>query len=199
MRPNSKLVKCLYLQGAGFPYLWDKGVWRYLRMANTGWFSPFLFVCHKKKIIMGYKFLRFFGALIAVNVFIFSVEIFHLLCMIAICEFLEDFSWRSLYTFDTLKGIIIPIAWVIFYLSILGIAKLVRGSKIIATLPIISFVIAAINLFIKLFIYPNAAMMDKFNSDIWYYLLSITTYLVIIGWFTFCSIGMFTYKESNEY
>ena len=54
MRPNSKLVKCLYLQGAGFPYLWDKGVWRYLRMANTGWFSPFLFVCRKKNLIMPY-------------------------------------------------------------------------------------------------------------------------------------------------
>ena len=44
MCPNSKLVKCLYLVGAGFSYLFDETS----ECANTGLFAPFLFVCAVK-------------------------------------------------------------------------------------------------------------------------------------------------------
>lgn len=142
---------------------------------------------------MGYKILRFFGALIVVNVFIYLVQLFHLFCMIGLIEFFEHFSWRSLFTFDIVRGFIIPIAWAIFYGIVMGIAWLVRGSKIIAALPLISFVIAAINLFIKLFISPT----DEIEPNFWYYIVSVTTYLVVIGWFVFCSIGMLAFEEKH--
>lgn len=146
---------------------------------------------------MGYKILRFFGALIAVNVFIYLVELFHLFCMVGLIDFVEHFSWRSLFRLDIIRGLVIPIAWFIFYWISIGIAWLVRGSKIIATPPLIFFVIAAIALFIKLFISPTNVIFEEVDSTSWYYTVSVIAYLVIIGWFIFCSIAMFAFKDEN--
>lgn len=151
----------------------------------------------QKELIMGYKILRFFGALLAVNAFIYLVELFHLFCMVGLIEFFENFSWRSLFTLGIIRGFVIPIAWIIFYGISIGIAWLVRGSRIIAALPLISFVIAAIALFIKLFISPSNVVLDEVDSESWYYIASVIAYLVIIGWFIFCSILMFAFKDEK--
>ena len=143
---------------------------------------------------MGYKILRFLGALISVNVFIYLVQLFHLFCMVGVLKLFEDFSWRNLLGLDLVRGLLIPVAWFIFYWISVGIAWIVRGSKIIAALPLISFVIMAIGLFINLFVSPSNAIADEVNS--WgYYTVSVVTYLIIIGWFAFCSILMFVYED----
>ena len=144
---------------------------------------------------MGYKILRFVGALVAANLFIFLVQLFHLVCMDSVILMFANFSWRSLFSFDVLRGGIIPIVWFIFYLMVLGIGWIVRGSKIIAALPLICFLGALINLFYILFVNPQSSAIDEVGLGIWYYSCAIITFIIIVGWMIGCALFMFTDQE----
>lgn len=147
---------------------------------------------------MGYKILRFFGALIAAILFIFLVQMFHVVSMDVVIHMLANFSWKTLFSIDILRGFIIPIVWGLFYLMTIGIGWIVRGSKVIATLPIIYFLLALANLFYLLFVNPQSSSVDEVGLGVLYYLCAIVTFLVIIGWTLFCTIAMFAYGKENE-
>lgn len=117
--------------------------------------------------------------------------------MDAVILMFANFSWRALFSFDTMRGFLFPIVWVIFYAMTVGIGWIVRGSKIIAALPLICFLGALANLFYILFVNPQSSAIDEVGLGVWYYICAIVTFLIILGWMLFCTLAMFAYQKEE--
>lgn len=149
---------------------------------------------------MGYRILRFFGALVTIIIFIFLVGLFHLVCM----DYIVKLGTKStlvtmIFSLDLYRLLmlfLIFLVWTIFYEFAKGIGWIVRGSKVIAALPLICLLGSLVRLFYILFI--NNSFLNDVGGSVWYYFCAIITFLVILGWWSLCVLLMFTYYKDQK-
>ena len=146
---------------------------------------------------MMYKVLRFFGAIIAALVFSYLVDSFHVAFFAGAAHFFANLSWSSWFGFDILRGAILPFMWAVLWLIGMGLVWLVRGSKVIAALPLIWFLMAVITDFLALFLNPMELVADDIGLGFWYYLGAVVTFIVILVCYVICSICMLPFKEND--
>lgn len=139
---------------------------------------------------MIYKILRFLGAILSAVLFSYLVDIFHLLFFGGVVHFFANLSWSNWISFDTLRGFLLPVVWTILWLIGMGLAWLVRGSKWIAALPIIYFLLRIVNDFIILFVEPIEPIVDEIGLGFWYYTGAIVTFIGILVFYIICTLQM---------
>lgn len=147
---------------------------------------------------MIYKVFRFFGAIIAAVIFSYLVDVFHVLFFGGVVHFFANLSWSNWLSFDIFRGFFLPIAWAILWLIGMGLAWLVRGSKVIAALPILYFILRIINAFFVLFIDPVEPIVEEIGLGFWYYTGAIITFVGILICYIICSAVMIS-SDKKEY
>ena len=145
---------------------------------------------------MLYKVLRFIGAIIVAVLFSYLVDVFHFSYFAGASHFFANITWSNWLGFDSLRGIVLPLMWIILWLIGLGLGWLVRGSKIIAAFPILIFILCLITDFIGLFIIPLKQITDEIGQGFFYYLGATLTYLGILACYFACSMGILTFQDS---
>lgn len=90
------------------------------------------------KFMIGNIF-RFIGAIVASLIFSFLVDMFHLAFFGGVTHFFANLSWSNWFSFDVLRGFLLPVAWTVLWLISMGLTWLVKGSKVLAILPIHCF------------------------------------------------------------
>ena len=144
-----------------------------------------------KKSSMIYKILRFIGAIITALIFNLGVNVIHIYFFGGTAHVLANLSWSNWFSFDTIRGFYLPIAWTILYLIGAGLVWMVRGSKIIAAIPIYIFITGGvISSFKQLFLEPVEMIVDDIGLGFWYYFGAVITFLFIIVTYLLCSIFM---------
>lgn len=146
---------------------------------------------------MGYKVLRFIGAIITAWIFRYLVNFFHIAFFGGATHFIANLSWSNWFSFDILRGFLLPIAWTILWLIGMGLVWLVRGSKVIAALPLLLFVSGIIVDFRILFIEPIELIVDDIGQGFWYYIGAIITFITILICYFVCAVSMFATDENN--
>lgn len=141
------------------------------------------------------KVLRFLGAIIAAFLFDYLVNGFHLAFFVGAAHFFANLSWSNWLSFDIFRGFLLPIAWTILWLIGMGLVWLVKGSKIIAALPILMFIWGIIAEFKFLFLYPTDLIVDDIGQGFWYYLGATLTFLEMVACYVFCSVAMFIEQD----
>lgn len=144
---------------------------------------------------MLYKVLRFLGAIIAAVLFSFLVDIFHNSFLEGAVHFFANLSWSNWFGFGLFRVFLLPIVWSILWLIGWGVTWLVRGSKVIATLPLILFIMSIISDFKILFINPIEPIVDDIGLGFWYYLGAVLTLLDILICYAICSLAMLSSNE----
>ncbi|MBR2203378.1 MAG: hypothetical protein IJ914_04140 [Prevotella sp.] len=145
---------------------------------------------------MFYKVLRFFGAIIAALLFAYLVDAFHLAFFGGAVHFLANLSWGSLLGFDILRGFLLPVVWGVLWLIGMGLACLVRGSKVMAALPLVIFVLAVIADFRILFLEPIDLIVSDIGQGFWYYFGAILTFIGIVFFYGICAAFMLASDEN---
>ena len=140
---------------------------------------------------MIYKVLRFIGAIIAASIFSFGVNFTYFSFFDEVSHFFANLSWSNLLSFDIFRGFLLPVAWAILYLIGAGLVRMVRGSKIIAAIPIYIFItVGVISSFKLLFLESVEIIVDDIGLGFWYYFGAVITFLFIIVTYLLCSIFM---------
>ena len=146
---------------------------------------------------MGYKVLRFLGAVVASLLFSYLVDFFHIAFFAGAAHFFANLSWSNWFSFDIFRGILLPIVWAVLWLIGMGLVWLTRGSKVIAALPLLLFVLAIITDFRTLFLNPIELIVDDIGHGFWYYLGAVVTFIEILVCYIACSISMLGSKEED--
>ena len=144
---------------------------------------------------MVYKVLRFIGAIVAAILFRFLVDFVHIAFFGGAAHFFANLSWSNWFGFDLFRGFFLPIVWTILWLIGMGMMWLVRGSKVIAALPIILFVLGIISDYNKLFLNPIELIVDEIGLGFWYYFGAIITFIEILTCYVVCAVSMFATDE----
>lgn len=144
---------------------------------------------------MGYKVLRFLGAIVAAYVFSFLVDFIHLAFFSGAAHFFGNLSWSNWFSFDLLRGFLLPIAWSFLGLIGMGIVWLVRGSKVIAVLPMLWFLVAIIADFFSLFVNPAEQIIDDIGQGFWYYVGATLIFIAILTCYVMCAVSMFVSEK----
>ena len=144
---------------------------------------------------MTYKVLRFIGAIVVAILFRFLVDFIHIAFFGGAAHFFANLSWSNWFSFDIFRGFFLPIAWTILWLIGMGLMWLVRGSKVIAALPIILFVLGIISDYNKLFLNPIELIVDDIGLGFWYYFGAIITFIEILTCYVVCAVSMFASDE----
>lgn len=144
---------------------------------------------------MMYIVLRFIGAIIAAVIFSFLAEAIHILFFGGAAHFFANFSWSNWLGFDTFRGFLLPIAWAVLWLVGMGLQWLVRGSKKIAAIPVLYFLLRIIYVFYLLFIETAEPVVNEIGAGFWYYVGAIVTYFFIIVCYVVCTAAMLTNNE----
>ena len=146
---------------------------------------------------MIHKVLRFLGAMVAALLFSYLVDFFHIAFFGGIAHFFANLSWSSWFSFDVLRGFLLPIVWGILWLIGMGLAWLVRGSKVIATLPLIWFLLGIIADFRILFLDPIELIVNDLGLGFGYYFGAVITFIEILVCYGICSISMFALDNDH--
>ncbi len=150
-----------------------------------------MFMGLSSKNSMIYKVLRFLGAIIAALLFSYLVNFFHIAFFGGAAHFFANLSWSNWFSFDLLRGFLLPIVWTILWLIGMGLAWLVRGSKVFAALPLIWFLSGIITDFRILFLNPIELIVNDIGLGFWYYLGAVITFIEILVCYGICAISMF--------
>ena len=145
---------------------------------------------------MFYKVLRFIGAIITALLFGYLVDFFHIAFFGGAAHFFANLSWSNWFSFDIFRGFLLPIVWTILWLIGMGLMWLVKGSKVIAALPLIIFLLGVIADFRILFLYPDEFIVNDIGQGFWYYFGAILTFIGIIICYGVCAISLFVTDES---
>lgn len=141
------------------------------------------------------KVLRFIGAIVLSFAFSYLVDVSTISFFAGTAHFFANLSFSNWMGFDLLRGVLIPILFTIMIFAGMGVIWLVKGSKIIAIIPIIIFIVSICTEFLSLFIYPIELITQDIGAGFWYYTGAVITFLEMILCYTVCSLGML---ESNE-
>ncbi|MBR4389720.1 MAG: hypothetical protein IKT00_11150 [Prevotella sp.] len=131
---------------------------------------------------MGYV-LRFIGAILATVVFAMIAVLFHFLFFGGAAHFFANISWHSLFSFDSLRGLLLPLAWTIMWLVAMGAKWIVKGNIWLAVIPILICILGLIHGFDILFLHPYEVIISDIGHGFWYYLGAILTYIGMIVFF----------------
>lgn len=148
------------------------------------------------KIVMVKVILRFIGAIVAAMLFDYLVSFFHFAFFCGAAHFFANLSWSNWFSFDILRGFLLPIVWGVLCLIGTGLTWIVKGSKIIAALPIIILIRGIILDFDVLFLNPIDIAVDDIGLGFWYYFGAVLTFLPILIYKTiYIIVGMFAFDE----
>ena len=136
-----------------------------------------------------------YGAIVVAILFRFLVDFIHIAFFGGAAHFFANLSWSNWFSFDIFRGFFLPIAWTILWLIGMGLMWLVRGSKVIAALPIILFVLGIISDYNKLFLNPIELIVDDIGLGFWYYFGAIITFIEILTCYVVCAVSMFASDE----
>lgn len=145
---------------------------------------------------MFYKVLRFIGAIIVALLFARLVDAFHITFFGGAAHFIANLSWSNWLGFGVLRGFLLPIAWAILWFIGMGLAALVRGSKAMAALPLVIFVLAVIADFRILFLEPIDLIVADIGQGFWYYFGAILTFIGIVFFYGICAAFMLASDEN---
>ena len=145
---------------------------------------------------MFYKVLRFIGAIIAALLFGRLVDAFHLAFFGGAAHFIANLSWSNWFGLGILRGFLLPVAWGVLWLIGMGLACLVRGSKVMAALPLVIFVLGVISDFIVLFLEPVESIVADIGQGFWYYSGAIGTFIWIVVCYGICAAFMLASDEN---
>lgn len=134
--------------------------------------------------------LRFVGAIVAAVLFSYLLDIFHILFFGGVVHFFANLSWSNWISFDIFRGFLLPIVWTILWIIGVGLAWLVRGSKWIAALPIIYFLLRIVNDIVILFVEPIEPIVDEIGLGFWYYAGAVVTFIEILVFYIICTLQM---------
>lgn len=146
---------------------------------------------------MIHKVLRFFGAIVAALLFSYLVDFFHIVFFGGAAHFFANLSWSNWFSFDLFRGFLLPIVWAILLLIGMGLVWLVRGSKVIAALPIVFFIMGIISDFKILFLNPIELIVNDIGLGFWYYFGAVVTFLEMLICYGICAFSMFVYNYDN--
>ena len=77
----------------------------------------------------------------------------------------------------------------------MGIVWLVRGSKVIAVLPMLWFLVAIIDDFFSLFVNPAEQIVDDIGQGFWYYVGATLIFIAILTCYVMCAVSMFVSEK----
>lgn len=145
---------------------------------------------------MIYKILRFVGAIIAAVIFSYLNETVHLAFFAGAAHFFANLTWTNWFSFDTLRGFLLPLIWTFLSLIGMGLVWMVRGSKVISAIPIIWFVLSIVAVFRILFLEPVELITNDIGEGFWYYTGATVTFAAISICYVICAISMLVSNEN---
>ena len=126
------------------------------------------------------QFLKFIGALLASVVFVAMVDLYHFLFFVGASHFFANFSWSSLFSFDVLRGLLLPLGWTVMWLIALGTRYLINGKRWMTIIPILLCLLGLFHGFDILFLHPWEKITSEIGTGSWYYFGAILTYIEMI-------------------
>lgn len=142
--------------------------------------------------------LRLSGAFIASIIFSYLVDFFHMAFFGGTAHVIVNFTWRNLFSYDVLRGFLLPLIWTILWLMAWGICWIVRGSKIMAIPPILYFLLAIVYDFRRLYVAPLDMIISDTGDGFWYYFGATLTFIGMLVCYFACSIALLFYNPKSE-
>lgn len=142
--------------------------------------------------------LRFSGAIVVAFIFSYLVDFFHMAFFGSTADVIVNFTWRTLFSYDILRGFLLPIMWTIIWLIAWGLCWIVRRHKLIAIPPILYFLLALVYDFKRLYINPIDMIISETGDGFGYYLGATLTFTGMLICYVACAIALLFYNPKSE-
>lgn len=142
--------------------------------------------------------LRLSGAFVVSFFFSYLVDFFHMAFFGGTAHVIVNFTWRTLFSYDMLRGFLLPVMWTIIWLIALGLCWIVRRHKLIAIPPILYFLLALVYDIKRLYIYPVDMIISETGDGFGYYLGATLTFIGMLICYIACIIALLLYDPQSE-